>query len=82
MNVSRLLFFSHHNMMNADVSNSTALALNFSLKMTEQAWNWELKVERLRKVLEKQALDRTYDVSESARSMDYCSIGNVSVVNY
>lgn len=52
------------------------------LKMAEPLWNWESKVERLRQILEKQALERTYDVSESAsaRSTDFFSVDNISVV--
>lgn len=52
----------------------------FCLKMAERAWNWESKVERLRQILEKQALERTCDVCESARSTDLFSVENISEV--
>lgn len=45
----------------------------------EFAWSWEAKVERLRKILEKQALEQTHDVCESTRSTDFFSIESVSV---
>lgn len=54
--------------------------LDFIWKMAEPAWNWESKVERLRQILEKQALERTYDVCETARSTDLFSVGNISEV--
>lgn len=52
-------------------------------KMASSSWNWELKVERLRQALEKQALERTYDLGESgsARSADFFSVDNISAVS-
>lgn len=49
--------------------------------MGERPVNWELKVEQLRQALEKQALERTFDVRESSRSPDFISIGDISEVN-
>lgn len=55
---------------------------HFVLKMAERKWNWESKVEKLRKTLEKQALDRTFEVCDSAdQSKDFASVDDISVIN-
>lgn len=39
---------------------------NIFLEMSEPIWNWQAKVERLRKLLEENALNCTFDVTQSS----------------